>query len=99
MEKKIADKIFISQAGCSPFMNKWGLDKILFRGIVNRAGQLLKYAKQQAQIRLQADPNRKDFFWYLSNAKEKDGRPSYTNSRDIFAEARTLIVGGLSFLN
>jgi hypothetical protein len=77
-------------------MNKWGLDKLLFRDIVSRGSQLMKYAKQQAQIRLEADPNRKDFFWYITNSKEKDGNPSYTNPRDIFSEARTLIIGGKS---
>ena len=57
---------------------------------------MIKYAKQQAQLRLQADPERKDFFWFLSNAKEKDGSPSYTDSREVFSEARTLIIGGMS---
>lgn len=83
------------QAGCSPFLNRWGLDKILFPEIVQRGSRLIKYAKQQAQIRLKADKSRKDFFWYLTNAKEKDGSPSYTDSREIFAEARTLIIGGI----
>lgn len=75
-------------------MNNWGLDKILFPEIVKRGSKLLKYAKQQAEMRLSADPDRKDFFWYLSNSKEKDGSPSYTNQKEIFSEARTLIIGG-----
>jgi hypothetical protein len=70
------------------------LDKILFPDIVKRGSQLIKYAKQQAELRLRADQTRKDFFWYLSNAKEKDGRPSYSDPREIFSEARTLIIGG-----
>ncbi|OAP54848.1 hypothetical protein AYL99_11296 [Fonsecaea erecta] len=81
-------------AGSSPFVNRWGLDKIFFPDIVKRGSELIKYAKKQAEDRLKADPNRRDFFWYLSNAKEKDGRQSYSDPREIFSEARTLIIGG-----
>jgi len=80
-------------------MHRWGLDKILFPEIVNRGSRLIKYAKQEGQLRLQADPNRKDIFWYLTNAKEKDGSPSYTDPAEIFSEARTLIIGGMSQLD
>ncbi|KAH8812524.1 cytochrome P450 [Xylogone sp. PMI_703] len=81
-------------AGCSPFLNYWGLDKVLFRAIVRRGSQLIKYAKQQSELRLEADPNRKDFFWHLSNATERDGTKSYTDRNEVFSEARTLIIGG-----
>ncbi|KAF2095118.1 benzoate 4-monooxygenase cytochrome-like protein P450 [Rhizodiscina lignyota] len=81
-------------AGSSAFMHKWGLDKLLFPGIVQRGSQLLIYARKQAQMRKAADPSRKDFFWYIDNAKEKNGAPAYDNPREVFSEARTLIIGG-----
>jgi cytochrome P450 len=58
----------------------------------------MPYAKKQAELREQADPNRKDFFSYIANAKDKDGIPAYRNPREVFSEARVLIVGGAYYL-
>ena len=76
-------------------MHKWALDRLLFPNIVKRGSQLIVYARQQAQMRMQADPSRKDFFSYIENAKESDGSPAYDNPKEVFSEARTLIIGGL----
>ncbi|KAJ9611126.1 hypothetical protein H2200_004309 [Cladophialophora chaetospira] len=82
-------------SGSSWFMHRWHLDIVLFPRIVLKAIKLLKYAAQESKLRMQADANRKDFFWYLSNAKEKDGRtPSYTDESEIFSECRALLIGG-----
>ncbi|OAP56057.1 hypothetical protein AYL99_09236 [Fonsecaea erecta] len=80
--------------GCSHFMLRWNLDKLLFPDIVRRGRQLLVYAKKQVQLRKNADQNRKDFFSYITNAENKDGTKAYAESREVFAEARGLIVGG-----
>lgn len=76
-------------------MHKWRLDRLLFPGIVHRGSQLIVYARQQVQMRLQADSSRADFFSYIENAKEDDGSPAYNDPKDVFSEARTLIIGGL----
>jgi cytochrome P450 len=76
-------------------MHRWHLDILLFPRIVLKAIKLLKYAAQESKLRMGADANRKDFFWYLSNAKEKDGRtPSYTDESEVFSECRALLIGG-----
>ncbi|OQU97967.1 hypothetical protein CLAIMM_03817 [Cladophialophora immunda] len=80
--------------GCSHFMLRWNLDKLLFPDIVRRGRQLLVYAKKQVQLRMSADQNRKDFFSYIANAENKDGTKAYANSIEVFAEARGLILGG-----
>jgi hypothetical protein len=77
-------------------MHKWRLDWLLFPGIVRRGSQLILYAKQQVQMRLQADSSRSDFFSHIENAKKEDGSPAYDNPKEVFSEARTLIIGGLS---
>ena len=40
------------------------------------------------------EDDRKDFLYYLKNAKEGDGKPSYPDLQDVSGEARTLIIGG-----
>jgi hypothetical protein len=77
-------------------MYKWRLDRLLFPGIVRRGSLLILYARQQVQMRLQADSSRPDFFSYIENAKKEDGSPAYDNPKEVFSEARTLIIGGLS---
>jgi hypothetical protein len=76
-------------------MHKWGIDRILFPNIVRQASKLIVYAAQQVEQRMQADPNRKDFFWYIANGKDKNGDLAYKDQREIFAEARALIIGGM----
>ena len=80
-------------------MHKWRLDRLLFPGIVRRGNELLKYAKRQTQLRQQADQGRKDFFWYIANAKNKDGSPAYEDPREVWSEARTLMIGGMLTLS
>ncbi|KAH0843876.1 isotrichodermin C-15 hydroxylase [Fonsecaea pedrosoi] len=81
--------------GCSHFMLRWNLDKILFPDIVRRGRQLLVYAKKQVQLRMNADQSRKDFFSYIASAENKDGTKAYADSKEVFAEARGLILGGV----
>ncbi len=78
-------------------MHRWKLDRLLFRNLVHRGSQLLLYARQQAQMRIEADQSRKDFFWYVANGENKDGSKAYDDPREVFSEARTLIIGGMSF--
>jgi hypothetical protein len=76
-------------------MHKWGIDQLLFTNIVQQASKLIIYAEQQSVQRMQADPNRKDFFWYIENAKDQNGASAY-DQREVFSEARQLIIGGKS---
>jgi hypothetical protein len=61
---------------------------------VRTGKKLLKYAGNQAAARLQEEGDRKDFLYYLKNGKERDGTPSYKDQHKLFAECRTLIIGG-----
>ena len=77
-------------------MHRWRLDRLLFPKVVQRASQLLEYAKKQVKMRMEADPSKGDFFSHIQNAKEDDGSPFYKTERQVFSEARALIIGGMS---
>jgi hypothetical protein len=49
-------------------------------------------------MRLRADPSQPDFFSYIENAKEADGSIAYDDPKEVFSEARTLIIGGMCFI-
>ena len=59
----------------------------------------MPYAKKQAEMRDQADPGQPNMYSYIANAKGNDGDPSYKNDKEVFAEARGLIVGGTCLHN
>ena len=72
---------------------------MLFPKLVRRARELMPYAKKQAQMRDQADPGRPNMYSYIAKAKGNDADPSYKDDKEVFAEARGLIVGGTCSLN
>lgn len=82
------------KSGSSPFVFRWGLSRILFPDIVRRASGLMPYAKKKSEMRDQADPDRQNMYSYIANAKGDDGDPAYKDVKEVFSEARGLIVGG-----
>ncbi|KAF2796452.1 cytochrome P450 [Melanomma pulvis-pyrius CBS 109.77] len=75
-------------------IHKWHLDKILFRKIAAQRGQYMQYSKAQAMERTKMlDVDRKDFFYYLLNAKDPETGLGF-NMNELWGESNLLIIAG-----
>ncbi|ORX95259.1 cytochrome P450 [Clohesyomyces aquaticus] len=76
-------------------IHKWHLDKILFRKIAAQRGQYMQYSKAQAMERtkLGVDVDRKDFFYYLLNAKDPETGKGFSMD-ELWGESNLLIIAG-----
>ncbi|KAF2466934.1 cytochrome P450 [Lindgomyces ingoldianus] len=76
-------------------IHNWHLDKILFRKIAAQRGQYMQYSKSQAveRTKLGVDVDRKDFFYYLLNAKDPETGKGFSMD-ELWGESNLLIIAG-----
>ncbi|KAF2018040.1 benzoate 4-monooxygenase cytochrome-like protein P450 [Aaosphaeria arxii CBS 175.79] len=76
-------------------IHNWHLDKILFRKIAAQRGQYMQYSKSQAMERTKMglDVDRKDFFYYLLNAKDPETGKGFSMD-ELWGESNLLIIAG-----
>ncbi|KAF2261474.1 cytochrome P450 [Lojkania enalia] len=76
-------------------IHRWHLDKILFRKIAAQRGLYMQYSKAQAMERtkLGLDIDRKDFFYYLLNARDPETGKGFSMD-ELWGESNLLIIAG-----
>ncbi|RAR12621.1 cytochrome P450 [Stemphylium lycopersici] len=76
-------------------IHNWHLDKLFFRKIAGQRAQYMQYSKGQAMERtkLGVDVDRKDFFYYLLNAKDPETGKGF-NMDELWGESNLLIIAG-----
>jgi cytochrome P450 len=76
-------------------IHNWHLDKLFFRKIAGQRAQYMQYSKGQAMERtkLGVDVDRKDFFYYLLNAKDPETGAGF-NMNELWGESNLLIIAG-----
>ncbi|RFU31543.1 hypothetical protein B7463_g4834, partial [Scytalidium lignicola] len=81
--------------GTNPLIKEWGLNKILFRKIYNDRMKYMAYSKAQATERskIGLDTDRKDFFYYLLNARDPETGKGFTQA-ELWGESNLLIIAG-----
>jgi cytochrome P450 len=85
----------IFQLGTNPIIKKLGLNKVLFSKIYNMRMQYMAYSKSQAAERqkIGLDTDRKDFFYYLLNARDPETGQGFT-APELWGESNLLIIAG-----
>ncbi|KUJ17796.1 cytochrome P450 [Mollisia scopiformis] len=81
--------------GCYPMMKTLGLNKVLFREINNTRMQYMAYSKKQfgERMKIGYETDRKDFFYYLLNAKDSETGRGFT-SPELLGESNLIIIAG-----
>ncbi|KAH8805807.1 cytochrome P450 [Xylogone sp. PMI_703] len=81
--------------GTNPVIKEWGLNKILFRKIYNDRMKYMAYSKAQAteRTKIGSETDRKDFFYYLLNAKDPETGKGFTQA-ELWGESNLLIIAG-----
>ncbi|KAJ4365024.1 hypothetical protein N0V83_008640 [Neocucurbitaria cava] len=76
-------------------IHNWHLDKLLFRKIAGQRAQYMQYSKRQAmgRTKLGVDVDRKDFFYYLLNAKDPETGKGFSMD-ELWGESNLLIIAG-----
>ncbi|KAF1940971.1 cytochrome P450 [Clathrospora elynae] len=76
-------------------IHNWHLDKLFFRKIAGQRAQYMQYSKGQAMERtkLGVDVDRKDFFYYLLNAKDPETGKGFSMD-ELWGESNLLIIAG-----
>jgi cytochrome P450 len=83
------------QAGQIPALKSYGLDKYLLSSTANAQKRFIQYAQAQAleRFNIGISEDRKDFFYYLLNAKDPETGSGLSTS-ELWSESATLIVAG-----
>ncbi|EHK97881.1 putative Cytochrome 67 [Glarea lozoyensis 74030] len=81
--------------GTNPTIKTLGLNKVLFSKIYNMRMQYMAYSKAQAAERQKVglDTDRKDFFYYLLNARDPETGQGFTGP-ELWGESNLLIIAG-----
>lgn len=81
--------------GCFPMLHELHLDKVLFHKIAAGRSRYMKYSKSQAveRTKLGMDVDRKDFFYYLLNAKDPETGKGFSMS-ELWGESNLLLIAG-----
>ncbi|OCL05749.1 cytochrome P450 [Glonium stellatum] len=81
--------------GTHLIIHRWHLDKILFRKIAANREKYMQYSKGQAaeRTKLGLDVDRKDFFYYLLNARDPETGKGFSNN-ELWGESNLLIIAG-----
>ncbi|TVY82613.1 Cytochrome P450 monooxygenase apf7 [Lachnellula suecica] len=81
--------------GTNPMIKTLGLNKVLFRKIYNMRMQYMAYSKAQAGERTKVglETDRKDFFYYLLNARDPETGKGFTGP-ELWGESNLLIIAG-----
>jgi cytochrome P450 len=87
--------LIIQQCGTHLTIHNWHLDKIFFRKIAANRTQYMMYSKAQAMERtkLDSDGDRKDFFYYLLNAKDPETGRGFSKD-ELWGESNLFIIAG-----
>jgi cytochrome P450 len=83
------------QLGTNPMMKTLGLNKLLFGKIYAQRMEYMAYSKSQAAERTKVglDTDRKDFFYYLLNARDPETGKGFTTP-ELWGESNLLIIAG-----
>lgn len=81
--------------GTNPAIKTFGLNKALFREIYNKRMQYMAYSKAQAaeRTKIGLDTDRKDFFYYLLNARDPETGMGFSTP-ELWGESNLLIIAG-----
>lgn len=81
--------------GSFPVLHKYHLDKVLFNKIASGRERYMSYSKVQAAERMKvgSDTDRKDFFYYLLNAKDPETGAGFSMA-ELWGESNLLIIAG-----
>ncbi|KAG0646657.1 Cytochrome P450 monooxygenase AKT7 [Hyphodiscus hymeniophilus] len=81
--------------GTNPIMKTLGLNKLLFGKIYAQRMEYMAYSKSQAAERMKVglDTDRKDFFYYLLNARDPETGKGFTTP-ELWGESNLLIIAG-----
>ncbi|KAG9235188.1 cytochrome P450 [Amylocarpus encephaloides] len=81
--------------GTNPTIKHLGLNKVLFSKIYNMRMQYMAYSRAQAAERqkLGLETDRKDFFYYLLNARDPETGHGFT-APELWGESNLLIIAG-----
>ena len=81
--------------GTNPAIKTLGLNKALFRTIYNKRMEYMAYSKAQAaeRTKIGLDTDRKDFFYYLLNARDPETGKGFTTP-ELWGESNLLIIAG-----
>ena len=76
-------------------IHDYHVDKILFRKIAGMRARYLQFSKAQAaeRTKMGLDVDRKDFFYYLLNAKDPETGKGFSTS-ELWGESNLLIIAG-----
>ncbi|KAF3033777.1 hypothetical protein E8E11_001666 [Didymella keratinophila] len=89
------EKYILANCGTHLTIHNWHLDKLFFRKIAGQRAQYMQYSKGQAMERtkLGLEADRKDFFYYLLNAKDAETGEGF-NMNELWGESNLLIIAG-----
>lgn len=76
-----------------PALRNWKLDSLLLKELTEKRAAFAKYCMALAAQRTKAITDRKDFFYYLLNAKDSETGKGFTLP-ELWAESSLLIVAG-----
>jgi cytochrome P450 len=82
-----------------PLLKKFGLDRVLFRDLRARRTRFMAYSRARLQQRIQVgtDNDRRDFFYYLLNAKDPETGEGFP-MQELWGESNVLLIAGMCFL-
>jgi cytochrome P450 len=78
-----------------PFLKKLGLDRVLFPTMRANRQRFMGYSKARLQerMRLGTDNDRRDFFYYLLNAKDPETGVGF-KTQELWGESNVLLIAG-----
>lgn len=81
--------------GTNPGITSLGFNKVLFRSIYKKRMQYMAYSRAQVaeRTKLGVDTDRKDFFYYLLNARDPETGKGFTTP-ELWGESNLLIIAG-----
>lgn len=82
--------------GPMPWLHQSRFDRILFRSLNKNRDQYMAFSKSQVGQRMNSDiynSSRRDFFYYLLNAKDPETGQGFAKG-EIWGESNTLIIAG-----
>ena len=85
--------------GQMPKLKKLGLDRVLFPTIRANRQRFMAYSKRQLENRMKMgmDADRRDFFYYLLNAKDPETGEGFT-IQELWGESNVLLIAGMALL-
>ena len=78
-----------------PVLKKFGIDRLLFRDLRARRQRFMAYsrARLQERIKVGTDNDRRDFFYYLLNAKDPETGLGFP-MQELWGESNVLLIAG-----